>query len=371
MRTVPALLIALGLLQVGAYSCAPRAPAGSADAASQEPRDQGPKSPADIAEAALPSVVAIVTEEGLGSGFVVSADGLIATNLHVVAGQVEVMAVLHDRREFPVTAVYNADPKRDLAILKIDAVMLTPLVLGDSDKVRPGEAVVAIGHPLGLTDTVSSGLVGAVREVERNFNVLQVSAPIAPGSSGGPLIDAHGRAIGVATAILVGGQNLNLGVPINAVKDLIGTEASVSMDVFAKLTAGPEMPEVERQVPRHKVAILRGCGADEIELIVRSLEAAVQVGAPLYNQGDFASCYHVYEGAALDLERKLGRSCQQARRALAVGRQRAAGLGEPHAQAWAMRDAFDGLIDVIARWAVGKQAVERAAKPKGSKKSKK
>jgi len=206
-----------------------------------------------------------------------------------------------------------------------------------------------------LTDTVSSGLVGAVREVEENFSVLQISAPIAPGSSGGPLFDDRGRVIGVATAILLGGQNLNLGVPINDVKLLLEKSQPVTLDELAKHTKRAQMPAVKRDIPRHPLSSLKGCAPERIALIAHAIENAIEVGAPLYNRGDFASCYHVYEGAALDIERKLGQSCRTPQKALADGRRRAASLKASHAQAWAMRDAFDGLLEVIQRWSVAQQ----------------
>lgn len=351
VKSAFALLLATSLLS---GACAPRAPASAADR-EQTKKPDGPSTPADIAEQALPSIVAIVTEDSLGSGFVVKEGGLVATNLHVVAGYTKALVVLHDRREFPVIEIYNADPRRDIAILRIDAGGLKPLALGDSDRVRPGEPVVAIGHPLGLTDTVSSGLVGAVREVEANFSVLQISAPIAPGSSGGPLFDDRGRVIGVATAILLGGQNLNLGVPINDVKRLLEKSEPVTLDELAKHTKRAQMPAVKRDIPRHPLSSLKGCAPERIALIAHAIENAIEVGAPLYNRGDFASCYHVYEGAALDIERKLGQSCRTPQKALADGRRRAASLKASHAQAWAMRDAFDGLLEVIQRWSVAQQ----------------
>ncbi len=337
----------------GWAACTPKAPAAtSGETHPEPPKGDKPSTPADIAEAALPSIVAVVTEEGLGSGFIVDKDGLVATNLHVIAGYSKALVVLHDRREFPVIEVFNADPRRDIAILRIEAKGLAPLTLGDSDHVRPGETVVAIGHPLGLTDTVSSGLVGAVREVEKDVDVLQISAPIAPGSSGGPIFDDHGRVIGVATAILLGGQNLNLGVPINYVKALLEKGDPVSLAALAKHSKRPVMPTVQRKIPHHPLSSLKGCEPTTIALIAHSLENAIQVGAPLYNRGDFASCYHVYEGASLDLERQIEKTCKSPQKALADGRKRAAGLKASHAQAWAMRDAFDGLLEVIQRWSV-------------------
>ncbi|HEX6765417.1 MAG TPA: trypsin-like peptidase domain-containing protein, partial [Polyangiaceae bacterium] len=185
--------------------------------------------------------------------------------------------------------------------------------------------------------------------------VLQISAPIAPGSSGGPLFDDRGEVIGVATAILLGGQNLNLGVPINDVKALLQKAQPVSLAALATQTKRAQMPNVQRKIPHHPLSALKGCDPPRIALIAHSIENAIQVGAPLYNRGDFESCYHVYEGAALDLERKLGQACRTPQKALADGRKRAASLKASHAQAWAMRDAFDGLLEVIQRWSVEQQ----------------
>src|SRR5665811_1225006 len=102
-----------------------------------------------------------------------------------------------------------------------------------SDAVRAGDSVLAIGHPLGLEDTVSNGLISAVRHVHANLDVLQVSAPIAPGSSGGPLFNDRGEVIGVATAFMNAGQNLNFGLPSKYVKELVDNPHPISMSLFS------------------------------------------------------------------------------------------------------------------------------------------
>jgi hypothetical protein len=287
----------------------------------------------------------------LGTGFVVKANGWIATNLHVVGHGENVVVTFANGRELPAVEVMNASREHDLVILRVEAEKLPVLTLADSDRVRPGDAVVAIGHPLGFEDTISNGLVSALRHVSEELDVLQISAPIAPGSSGGPLIDEQGRVIGVATAIIQGGQNLNLAVPAKYVSALLTNPEPISMSVFSAAMSSLERkaPRVERHVPRHALTLLKGCSAGNHEAITRSLAAAIEVGAPLYNGGDFAACYHVYEGAALDLTRRLPKACAGPKRALSQGRERAAKLSEPSAQAWAMRDAFDGLLEVIAR----------------------
>ena len=295
------------------------------------------------------------TEHALGTGFIVASDGLIATNLHVVAGNSNITVTLTDQREFRVVEVWNGDRQRDLVILRIQAQKLPILALGDSSAIRPGDAVVAIGHPLGLEDTISNGLVSAIRKVDADMTVLQISAPIAPGSSGGPIFNDHGEVIGVATAIMLGGQNLNFGVPVGYVKDLLRESQPVSLEAFASMTAEADDTHppghAKRNVPALPMKILDGCSRGSVALIVKSIGEAIEIGAPLYNDGNFAGCYHVYDGAAGDLERKLvlESSCQKPAKALAEGRRKASHLASASDQAWAMRDTFDGLVEVIKR----------------------
>lgn len=311
--------------------------------------------PAQIAAKANPAVVLIKSPTSLGTGFIIRDDGWIATNVHVIAGAPELVVILDDKSEHPVTDVLALDRERDLAIIKIEMTKKLPtLKLGDSDGVHPGDAVVAIGHPLGLEHTVSNGLVSAVRVVSNHLTILQISAPIAPGSSGGPLLNEQGDVIGVAAAVITEGQNLNLGIPAGYLMALSKHPDPIAFDAFVQAQldeARPErrMPDVKRDVPHFELAVLQGCKDAEVVTMIQVLENAVEAGAPLYNSGNFAACYHVYEGASLDLERKIGPACKGPRKALADGRKRAAGLGDPASQAWAMRDAFDGLFDVLER----------------------
>lgn len=349
------LTLSASLIHCGAAgtASAPTASASSSarDGAKEPARNARGLSPREIADRSTASVVSVHTEGSLGTGFVVRADGWIATNLHVIEQGGDVAVTFTDGRELPVVEIVNASRQHDLAILRVEAEKLPVLSLGDSERVRPGDPVVAIGHPLGFEDTVSNGLVSALRHVSDELDVLQISAPIAPGSSGGPLFDDQGRVIGVATAIIQGGQNLNLALPAKYVGDLLAHPEPIPMSVFSAAMSALQKsaPRVERHVPRHALAVLKGCNAETHETIARALAAAIEVGAPLYNGGDFAACYHVYEGAALDLTRRLPKTCAGPKRALLQGRERAAKLAEPSAQAWAMRDAFDGLLEVIAR----------------------
>ena len=350
MRRVASTLAFLSF--VGAVSCGgQRPPPANADAAqhADSARSQV-RTPAEIAARSTPSVVSVRTEQSLGTGFVVSPDGLIATNLHVIAGNSDITVTLSDHREFQVVEIWNGDRQRDLVIMRIQAKKLPVIPLGNSDEIHPGDAVVAIGHPLGLEDTVSNGLVSAVRKLDKGLTVLQISAPIAPGSSGGPIFNDHGEVIGVATAIMLGGQNINFGVPVSYLKELLKRPAAVNLETFAAATAERRARSDGRgNVPALSVRILDGCPRSHIELMLKALADAVDIGTALYDDGNFAGSYHIYEGAASDLERKLGTHCQRPAKTLADGRRRAARLADPSDQAGAMRDTFDGLLDVIRR----------------------
>jgi serine protease Do len=300
----------------------------------------------------LPSVVTMRTARTLGTGFIVRADGWIATNLHVVVGGPRVVVTLRDGRELPVIEVLAASPDHDLALVRVDAHGLPVLSLGDSDAMRPGDPVVAIGNPMGLEDTVSNGLVSARRKVESGLEVLQVSAPIAPGSSGGPLFNDHGEVIGVATAVVEGGQNLAFGMPVRYLVPMMEKPAPIAFAEFATLIANlraANAPKVKRNVPRFPPAFLDGCSDQAQRLSVKMIGEAIEAGAPLYNAGKPDACYHVYDGAASDLVRKLPGACRGPARALGEAQRHAASLPDPSAQAWIMRDAFDGVLDVIAR----------------------
>ena len=131
------------------------------------------------------------------------------------------------------------------------------------------------------------------------------------------------------------------------------TRRTTSTAPFATASPPPgraaSLPPVTRSVPHHPLSILAGCSPGDVSALSSGIDGAIAVGAPLYNSGNFAGCYHLYEGTAADLERKLSTTCAGPVGALEAGRTRAASLGDPAAQAWAMRDAFDGLIDVVER----------------------
>src|SRR5438128_1936746 len=172
----------------------------------------------EVAAAAQKSVVVITfagrdgKRQGLGTGFVVAPDGLIATNLHVLGEGRPVAVQLADGRRFDVTSVHASDRSLDLALIRIDAKDLPPLPLGDSDKLKSGQAVVALGNPHGLTHSVVAGVVSGRREIEGR-PMIQLAVPIEQGNSGGPVLDLQGRVQGIVTMKSQVTANLGFAVP--------------------------------------------------------------------------------------------------------------------------------------------------------------
>lgn len=161
-------------------------------------------------------------EKSLGSGVIVSPEGYILTNNHVVDGATEVSVTLHDKREMKARVV-GKDRRTDIAVLKIDGSDFPYLTLGDSSKVQAGDIVLAVGDPFGVGETVTSGIVSATGRgglgIEEVEDFIQTDAPINPGNSGGALVDDEGHLIGINTAILSGNsggnQGIGFAVPIN------------------------------------------------------------------------------------------------------------------------------------------------------------
>jgi serine protease Do len=171
-------------------------------------------------------------EQSLGSGVIVSSDGTILTNNHVVEGATDIKVFLSDKREFQAKVI-GTDPKTDIAVLKIDATRLPTLPLGDSNQLQVGDLIFAIGDPFGVGETATMGIVSATGRggfgIENYENFIQTDAAINPGNSGGAMIDIHGNLVGINTAILShggnGGEGGNEGVgfaiPVSMVKPVM------------------------------------------------------------------------------------------------------------------------------------------------------
>jgi serine protease Do len=206
---------------------------------------------ADVADNAIPGVVNIRTTQytpnkdpaldlyqfflngrpptnlsthSVGSGVVINKQGHILTNAHVIEGANVIEVLLAKNRQKLTAKVLGTDIKTDLALLKISGnVGLVPLQLGDSDALRVGDPVIAIGNPFGYSHTVTSGIISAKGRVIGNGpydNFLQTDASIHPGNSGGPLLDINGRVIGINTAVSEEGVGIGFAIPINIAKQI-------------------------------------------------------------------------------------------------------------------------------------------------------
>ena len=217
-------------------------------------------------------------ERNIGSGFIVDSSGLIITNKHVVSDNDASYQILtYDNKKYDVVKIYR-DPLNDLAILKINASNLQTLNLGDSNNLKLGQLVIAIGTPLGeFTNTVTSGIISGLGRgitagspfegyVEKLDNVIQTDAAINPGNSGGPLLNSQGEVIGVNTAIAQEGQNIGFAIPSNVVRSLL--------EKFQKQGGSFERPflGVRYQMIDRQTALLNDVveGAYVIEVVANS-----------------------------------------------------------------------------------------------------
>jgi hypothetical protein len=186
-----------------------------------------------IAKLANGAVVSIIMSDkngkavAQGTGFIISRDGRIVTNYHVIEEGSSAIVKLPDGAFYLVDGVLASDKARDVAVIKAHGTNFRKVALGNSNQLQVGEGVVAIGNPLSLEATVSNGIVSGIRTSEElGGKLLQITTPISPGSSGGPLFNMSGEVIGITTLYLRGGENLNFAIPINDVKPLLLTNST-------------------------------------------------------------------------------------------------------------------------------------------------
>jgi serine protease Do len=219
-------------------------------------------------------------QQSLGSGFVLNPEGYIVTNNHVVEKADEIKVILSNETELKAKVV-GRDPKTDVALLKVDSPKpLKSVVLGDSDQMKVGEVVVAIGNPFGLSHTVTQGIVSAK---ERTIGVgpydefIQTDASINPGNSGGPLLNLQGEVIGINTAIIASGQGIGFAIPINLAKDVL-----TKLKRDGKVVRGWLGVLIQKVTPEHATALkLSGVTGALVSDVVKNspaLKAGIKVG---------------------------------------------------------------------------------------------
>jgi S1-C subfamily serine protease len=210
-------------------------------------------------------------QAGTGSGFVFASDGLILTNSHVVEDASEIDVTLPDGRERRADLIGH-DPDTDIALLRISAPDLTAVTFGESQRLRPGQLVIAIGNPYGFQHTVTTGVVSALGRSLRSRtgrlieHVIQTDAALNPGNSGGPLVTSAGEVVGVNTAIIAGGQGLSFAVPIRTVATVL---PALLRDGYVRRgylgIAGQDVPLLRRVTRFHRLPQDTGVLAISIE----------------------------------------------------------------------------------------------------------
>ena len=282
---------------------------------------------------------------GVGSGFIISADGFIMTNAHVVDGASEVYVTLTDKREFKARIV-GSDARTDVAVLKIDGSNLPRLNMGDSDKIRVGEWVLAIGSPFGLENTVTAGIVSAkARDTGDYLPLIQTDVAVNPGNSGGPLINLKGEVIGINSQIYSrsgGFMGISFAVPIDEalrVADQLKTSGRVTRGRI-----GVQIGEVTKDVAE-SLGLARAQGA---------LVQRVEAGGPAEKAGlEAGDIILKYNGATIerpsDLPRMVGSTKPGAKATVNI---------------WRKGSARDVTVTVVELEAdKPKQAEEKKAKP--------
>jgi serine protease Do len=206
---------------------------------------------------------------GVGSGFAFDAGGLILTNNHVIDGATQISVLFKDQR-YKRAEVVGVDAQTDLAVLRVDGTGLPYIPLGDSDRLRVGDWVLAIGNPFGLSHTVSAGIISAKGRTRTDvkgldptgyYDFLQTDASINPGNSGGPLLDMAGTVVGINTAIKSDANSIGFAIPINMVKELLPSllkDGKARRSAVGVIVDGVEAEDVERlSLPNANGAIVK------------------------------------------------------------------------------------------------------------------
>lgn len=305
---------------------------------------------------AAASVVLLEFQQSYGLGFV-APNGRIVTCYHVVADEAEITAHLADGRALPVQSVCALDSRRDLAVLDVGLLDATPMMGAGGRLADEGQPVYVFGMVPGegRARWVDAKLA-AVQVVGSALTVYSLSGDVPQDASGGPLVGADGAALGVVTVAETEDGVVSLGVPWKYLEPLLRQHQQLPL---AALSAESRRAP-RREVPEHPVALLEGSAPAGLEATTDTIAEAIRLGAPAYNEGDVARCFAIYAETAKRLIATRD-DCAGVQTALRAGLARAATLSDLDHQAWAMRDAFDGLLIVIEKYL--RANLEPARKP--------
>ncbi len=298
----------------------------------------------DIVERISPSIVVILTydEKGdaiaQGSGFFINESGDVITNYHVIEGASSFDIKTSDGKSFPVTSVLAEDLDGDLAVLAVDIPSEKVRALSvNSVLPRIAESIIVIGCPLGLELTVSDGIVSAVRNISSFGDMIQITAPISPGSSGGPVVDMNGKVIGVAMGTMVDGQNLNFAIPSERVSNLVTSVVRSA----PKRTLSEPIPNTEAAESLYQAGLILGW-AEEYEKALGKFLQVVRI------KPDFAEAFYFVGYCYVMLGRNL-EALQAYERTIELRPENTDALND-----------MGTILDDLGRWSEALQAYDQA-----------
>lgn len=308
---------------------------------------------------AAASVVLLEFRQSYGLGFV-APNGRVVTCLHVVADEEEILAHLSDGRTLPVRGVAAVDPRRDVAVLDVGLLDAAPVRVGSTRLVDEGQPVHVFGMVTGEGRVRwADAKVSGVQIVGAALSLYTVEGDVPPDASGGPLIATDGSVLGLVTVAETEEGLTVLSVPWRYIEPLL--RQNHELPIGALGTSIRRSPR--REVPDHPLTLLQGSAVSGLEATTDLIANAIRVGAPAYNEGDIAKCFEVYAAAARRLIDTRD-DCPGVQQAMRAGLNRASSLKDVDHRAWAMRDAFDGLLQVIEKYLRSFGGDRRPSKPR-------
>ena len=249
-------------------------------------------------------VVASIDKEGkptsLGSGFIVREDGVIVTNYHVVnmASDIKIKIGYKVR---DIEGLLHVDPENDIAIIKVEGKDYPKVRIGDANRAQIGEKVYAIGSPQGLENTISEGILSGIREIDRERKILQMTAAISPGSSGGPVFNGRGEVIGIATFLIAETQSLNFAMPVNLImaglskKELASPQEACKLDYNETASCWFYQGLAYGSVGQHDRAA--DAFKRSLDIDMKKVETYVNLGVSYANMGKYQEALDMFNQA--------------------------------------------------------------------------